>query len=91
MKKSFAQSLGNSNFQFNFAVNEIEKLSLGEQNEASSSSKQCDKATEISKSNGDHTAEIHTSATQTNANPFIKTKLLTSNNSFKFNFTVDCD
>lgn len=87
MKKSFTASLGDPNFKFNFAVNEIGKMSLGEQskNPNENSTEQCNlNAPSTSTSTSDANLQV-------NAKPFIRSKLGTSDNSFKFNFTVEHD
>lgn len=91
VKKSFAASLGESRFQFNFPVEAIEKLSLNNSDEASEQAAQPQSnvtAVDTNDSNQQSTtvdsppAEAHTSQS-------AKTNFVASDNSFKFNFSID--
>lgn len=92
MKKSFTASLGDPNFQFNFAVSEIEKLSLGQPQEVNDASKVCNienSCNDPTIGNASNSKNVENPSQQNSKSPFIKSKLFTSNNSFKFNFTID--
>lgn len=90
VKKSFTSSLGEPNFQFNFAINEIGKLSIGESEKDTATVSNEIIASDAIKSI-ENNASNQPPENQTASNPFIKSKLFNSNSSFKFNFTVDCD
>lgn len=94
MKKSFAASLGETRFQFNFPVEAIEKLSLNGGDETNGRPEQTQDAASAAEATCD--AEQHTEQTTTPnsqpseapSNPFAKAKFAASDNSFKFNFSI---
>lgn len=89
VKKSFAASLGESRFQFNFPVGEIEKLSLDASNEADIQPAQTLDTASITEQSNKHLSTSSEQPSEEQSNPFIKSKLLTADNSFKFNFSVE--
>ncbi|XP_055313404.1 UPF0488 protein CG14286 [Sitodiplosis mosellana] len=122
VKKSFTSTLGsNTNFQFNFPIDAMEKLSIEKQtetndanlvdsakrssdddkaeakictpngnNEIQSGSKTYPEAAPVTKTTATTTVATTTTAQQ-HSNPFIKSKFITSDNSFRFNFAVNSD
>lgn len=93
VKKSFAASLGESRFQFNFPVEAIEKLSLDKGNESNEQAAQPQAnvtTIETNDSNQHNTNTVDNQpAADVHANQIAKTKFVASDNSFKFNFSID--
>lgn len=92
VKKSFAASLGDARFQFNFPVDAIEKLSLDASNEinaraapAPDNTSQVESASVKEK----QTTSTVDTASKEQLGPFAKTKFESSDNSFKFNFSIE--
>lgn len=98
VKKSFTTSLGETSFKFNFPVEEIEKLSLdtiqkiGEsssRHESDINDKSINQNSSPNKNSIDtEESRIHA---QAHSNPFIQSKLAASDNTFKFNFSIEDD
>lgn len=98
MKKSLTATLGDKNFKFNFPVNEIKNLTL--QNEPdnkevdtgdSENQTATNAATPVTADKTKSTNESTEAATSTPKPSANNSKFTVSDNSFKFNFVVDCD
>lgn len=96
VKKSFTTSLGETSFKFNFPVDEIEKLSLDTSENITESnsrheSETNDKSTNQNGSSNKDNIDAEESRTHSHSNPFVQTKLAASDNTFKFNFSIEHD
>ncbi|XP_031616722.1 UPF0488 protein C8orf33 homolog [Contarinia nasturtii] len=102
VKKSFASTLGSApNFLFNFSVNAMEKLSIDAPTEQQCDSiidsvnntineqaKSCTRNENDNQSTSETSQEIAEKSSDVSIN---KSKFITSDNSFKFNFVVEND
>lgn len=92
VKKSFAASLGDARFQFNFPVDAIEKLSLDASNETNVRVAQPPENTSQAENTSvkeKQTKNAVDTTSKVQLGPFAKTKLESSDNSFKFNFAIE--